>query len=104
MNGSATVRNTTAAGSADGSGAISTVPPSGPWAASFWEEAGGASHTSPFRSWSMPLSSSASPQNTGSTEPAFTPRLMPRMTSSGVNCSPEKYFSNMASSVSATAS
>ena len=52
----------------------------------------------------MPRIRMASPQNTGEIAPLLTPLLTPTITSSGVKGSPEKYFSNISSLVSATAS
>ena len=52
----------------------------------------------------MPSSVAAEPQSTGVMVPLWTPSWMPLRISSRVNCSPEKYFSNSSSSVSATAS
>ena len=52
----------------------------------------------------MPSIVTAEPQNTGAMEPLLTPWWIPWRISSRVNCSPEKNFSNRASSVSAMAS
>ena len=105
MNGSATVLKTMAAVAASSLTAISTglpstsTPISAPLSAAL-----GASQQRPSINCSMPRMSIASPQNTGEMVPLLTPWETPTITSSGVNSSPEKYFSNSSSLVSATAS
>ena len=103
-NGSATVLNTIAAAAPFTFTDNSTGSPFMSVAISFFSSAEGTSQFIPLSRCSIPKVFWASPQNTGVIVPSFTPLLTPTITSSGVNSSPLKYFSNISSSVSATAS